>query len=151
MWKWQPSLLLRYSFLPCFLLCTRTGFFLKYKFIYFNWRLITLQYCIGFAIPWHESATGVHVFPILKLQPPWTYHLPPIPIPLGHPSAPALSTLYHALNLDWWFVSHVISYMFQCHSPISSCPHPLPQNPKTVLYICVSFAVSHTGLSLPSF
>jgi len=24
--------------------------FLKYKFIYFNWRLITLQYCIGFAI-----------------------------------------------------------------------------------------------------
>ena len=22
-----------------------------YKFIYFNWRLITLQYCIGFAKP----------------------------------------------------------------------------------------------------
>ena len=27
-------------------------------------------------------------------------HLPH-PIPLGHPSAPALSTLSHALNLDW--------------------------------------------------
>ena len=25
-------------------------FFKKYKFIYFNWKLITLQYCIGFAI-----------------------------------------------------------------------------------------------------
>ena len=25
-------------------------FFFKYKFIYFNWRLITLQYCTGFAI-----------------------------------------------------------------------------------------------------
>ena len=25
-------------------------YFLKYKLIYFNWRLITLQYCIGFAI-----------------------------------------------------------------------------------------------------
>ena len=25
-------------------------FFKKYKFTYFNWRLITLQYCIGFAI-----------------------------------------------------------------------------------------------------
>ena len=34
--------------------------FFKYKFIYFNWRLITLQYCIGFAIHQYESATGVH-------------------------------------------------------------------------------------------
>ena len=33
--------------------------FFKYKFIYFNWRLITLQYCIGFAIHQHESATGI--------------------------------------------------------------------------------------------
>ena len=32
-----------------------TDLFLKYKFIYFNWRLITLQYCIGFAIHQHES------------------------------------------------------------------------------------------------
>ena len=31
----------------------------KYKFIYFNWKLITLQYCIGFAICQHESATCI--------------------------------------------------------------------------------------------
>ena len=31
--------------------------FFKFKFIYFNWKLITLQYCIGFAIHQHESTT----------------------------------------------------------------------------------------------
>ena len=32
------------------------------KFIYFNWRLITLQYCSGFAIQGHESATEDSLF-----------------------------------------------------------------------------------------
>ena len=44
-----------------FILFLRTLFYFflifKYKFIYFNWGLITLQYCIGFAIHQHESAT----------------------------------------------------------------------------------------------
>ena len=43
--------------------------FFKFKFIYFNWRLITLQYCIGYAIHQHESAMGIHMFPILKPPP----------------------------------------------------------------------------------
>ena len=47
--------------------------------------------------------------PYIDMNQPWVYmcspswlpsHLPPHPIPLGHPSAPALSTLYHALNMD---------------------------------------------------
>ena len=73
-------------------------------------------------------------------------HLLLHPIPLGHPSAPALSTLSHASNLDWWFISHMIIYMFQCHSPISFCPRPLPQSPKDYsihlcLFCCVSYRV----------
>ena len=51
-------------------------YFLKNKFIHFNWRLITLQYCSGFGIHCHESAMGVLVFPILNPPPtPSTSHL----------------------------------------------------------------------------
>ena len=85
-----------------------------------------LQYCIGFAIHQHEYTTGVYVFPIPN--PPFL--LSPCTIPPGRPSAPAPSIQYHASNLDWRFVSYMILYMFQCHSPKSSHPLLLPQSPK---------------------
>ena len=72
--------------------------------------------------------------------------LPPHTIPLGRPSAPAPSIQYHALNLDWWLILYMILYMFQCHSPKSSHPFPLPQSPKDCsihlcLFCCLAYRV----------
>ena len=65
-------------------------------------------------------------------------HLSPHTIPLCHHSAPAPSTLSHSLNLDWWFISHMIIYMFQCHSPKSSHLLPLSQSPKDCsIHLCL--------------
>ena len=110
---------------------------------YFNWKLITIQYCGGFC----HTFTWISHWCTCVPHPDPPSHLPPHPIPQGHPSAPALSTLSHASNLDWWFISHMIIYMFQCYSLKSSHPRLLPQSPKVCFYICVSFAVSYIGSS----
>ena len=71
-------------------------------------------------------------------HPESSFHLPPHPIRQGHPSAPALSTLSHALNLGWHSVSYMVIYMFQCYSLKSSHPRLLPQGPKHCsLYLCL--------------
>ena len=67
--------------------------------------------------------------------------LPPHTIPLGRLSAPALSTLSHALNLDWQSVSHMIIYMFQCYSFKSSHPCLLPES-KRLFFTSVSLLLS---------
>ena len=78
-------------------------------------------------------------------------HLPPHTIPLCHPSAPAPSVQYTAFNLNWWFNSYMIVYMFQCHSSKSSHPLPLPLGPKVrYTHLCL-FCCLDTGSSLPSF
>ena len=88
---------------------------------------------------WRESATGVHVFPI---QNPLPTSLP-IPslwvIPVHQPWA--LCTM-HGITLDWWFISHMIIYMFQWHSPNSSLPCPLPQIPKDCSIHLEGFLIS---------
>ena len=106
--------------------------------------MLTLQYFTGFAIYQNESATGIHVFPILN--PPPSSLLLPHTISLGRPSAAVPSIQYHAWNLDWQLISYMILYMFQCHSPKSSHPLPLPQSPKDCsihqyLFCCLIYRV----------
>ena len=106
---------------------------LFFCFLFFNYLFcFAVLYWFCHTLTWicHECTCVLHP------EPP--SHLPPHPTPLGHPSAPAPSTLYHASNLDWWFVSHMIFYMFQWHSPLSSCPRPLPQSPKDCyIHLCL--------------
>ena len=115
------------------------GWILFFSFFFSTFIFIIV---VVFAIHWHKSAMAVQVFPILN--PP--SHLPPHSIPQGHPSAPALSTLSHASNLDWWSVSHMIIYMFQCYSLRSSHPRLLPLSPKDCsvhlcLFCCLAYRV----------
>ena len=59
-----------------------------FSLFYISWRLITSQYCSGFCHTLIWISHGLTCVP--HPEPP--FHLPPHPIPLGHPSAPAPST-----------------------------------------------------------
>ena len=112
------------------------------KLFYFILFYFTLQYCTGFAIHWHESATHVHEFPILN-PPPTTLPISFLWVITVHqPQASCI--LYWTQTSDSF-----LTWYFTCFNAI------LPNHPtlslshrvqKSVLYICVSFAVSHTGL-----
>ena len=105
-------------------------FFLIYIFFYFtilDWFCHTLTWIShgGTCVPHPEPPS----------------HLPPHPIPLGHPSAPVPSTLYHASNLDQRFVSHMITYVSMPFSQIIP-PSPSPTESKRLFYTSVSLLLS---------
>ena len=69
-----------------------------------------------YAIHWHESATGTLMSPnpeppshLLSPHPEPASYLPPNPIPLDCPRAPALSALLHSLSLHW---SSILAMVF---------------------------------------
>ena len=106
-------------------------------------NLFVLLYNIVLVLP-YINMNLPQVYTCSHPEPP--SHLPPHTIPLGHPSAPAPSILYHTLNLDWQFISNMILHMFQCHSPKSSHPCPLLQSPKDCsihlcLFCCLAYRV----------
>ena len=99
--------------------------------------IITLQYCIGFATHQHESATGVHVFPILNPPPISSlYHLsgssqctsPKYPVSCIEPRL-AICFLYDIIHVSIPF-SQIIP------------PSPSPTESKRLFYTSVSLLLS---------
>ena len=106
-------------------------YYLFFKFIYFNWRLITLQYCGGFAIHSHELAMSVHVFCMLN----------PLPLPSpSHPSGSSqctspehpVSCIEPGPAICFTYDNIHVSMLFSQILP----PSPSPRVQKSVLYIC---------------
>ena len=102
---------------------------------------------VVFALHWHESALSVHVFPILN-PPPTSLPVPSLWVIPVH-QAQASCILYRTWTGDSFHIWYYTCFnAILPHHPTLALSHRVQ---KTVLYICVSFAVSHTGLSLPSF
>ena len=132
-----------------FCVCERANCLLLFlnKFIYFNWRLITLQYCGSFC---HTSTWISH--DCTCVPPSWTLFPPPFP---SQPSRLSQSSSFEcptscinlALVIYFTYGNTHVSMLFSRIMP-PSFSHRVQ---KSVLYICVSFAVLHIGSLLPSF
>ena len=111
-----------------------------FKIFIFTLFYFTILYWFCHTLTWiHRGCTCLP-----KHEPP--SHLPSHIISLDHPHAPAPSMLYPASDIDCRFVSYMIVYMFQCHSPKSSHPLPLLLSPKVCsthlcLFCCLAYRV----------
>ena len=93
------------------------------------------------------------LLPYINLKQPWVYIcptilnsvLPPLhSIPLGCPRVPVLSAQLYASNLHWSSVLHIVIYIFQCYSLISSDLCLLPLCPKVCsLYLCLFWCLAY--------
>ena len=118
--------------------CLNCSFF-NYKFIYFNWRLITLQYCIGFPMHQHESATGVHVFPS------WT------PLPHSSPYHPSGSSQCtspkHPVScIEPGLATRFIHDILHVSMPFSKIIPPSPSPTESKMYLS-TLAISSVQFS----
>ena len=108
------------------------------KFIYFNWRLITLQYCSVF-------------LPYIDMSQPWMYLCSPSWTPLpppspSHPSGPSqctspdhpVSCIKPGLAICFTYDNTYVSMLFYQIVP----PLPSPMESKKLFYVSVSLLLS---------
>ena len=108
-----------------------------FSFIFISWRLITLQYCSGFAIHWHESAMDLHVFPI-PISPPTSLPIPSLwVIPVQQPWA-LVSCIQPGLVICFTLDKIHVSMLFSQIIP----PSPSPTESKSLFYTSVSLFLS---------
>ena len=123
------------------------SFYLKHIllfFIYFLWFYLfillyfTLQYCIGFAIHQHESATWS------KPEPP-SYHLSPYHL---SGSSQCTSPKHPVSCIEPRLATRFLHDIIHVSMPFSQSSHPLPlpQNPKVCsihlcLFCCLAYRV----------
>ena len=125
-------------------LCVRDTLFFLTLIIYFNWRLIILQYCSGFCHTLTWISHGCTCVP----HPESPSHLPPYSIPQGRPSALALSAISCiALGLVVYFTygNKHVSMLFSQIIPILT----FSQNPNVCssylcLFCCLAYRITIT-------
>ena len=117
--------------------CLKSNTFFKFLII-----IIILLYNIVSALPY----INMHPPRVYTCSPSWTSLPPPSPY---HPSGSSQCTSpKHPLSCikpGLGFISYMILYMFECHSPTSS-PLPFPQIPKDCsihlcLFCCLAYRV----------
>ena len=108
-----------------------------------NWRIIALQYCVGFCLQ-HDLAVGIHMCPL------------PEPLFHSHPHlsrllwSTGLSSLCYTATFHQLFILHMVLYKFQCYS--LNQPHLLlPAIYKPVLYVRISISALQIGSSVLFF
>ena len=111
--------------------------FFKYKFIYFNWRLITLQYCIG--------------LPYINMNPPQVYTCSPSGTALPNPSpyhpsgsSQCTSPKHPVSCIEPGLAIRFIYDIIHVSMPFSQIipPSPSPTESKRLFYTSVSLLLS---------
>ena len=113
------------------------GYFFSFL-VYFNWRLITLQYCSGFC---HAFTWISHVY---MCPPSWTPFPPPSP---SHPSGSSQCTSpKHPVScIEPGLAIHFTCDNLHVSVPFSHIipPSPSPTESKRLFYTSVSLLLSH--------